>query len=216
MSTSSTTRARRALVTLAAAIGVSIAAASVSCGQKEAGSIPAGSPRAAGVVDSALPIAELERRFRVGIDPVSALDNGAASSRDALVARFVRALETRDTAALQAMAISRAEFAWLYYTGTIYVRPPYETGPETIWRLMSARSASGLSRVVARVGGAPIRLLDYACGPTPKVEGENRYHEQCYVRYRRTGAGSVERRRLFGSIMERDGRFKFVGYANDF
>ncbi|HEX2780913.1 MAG TPA: hypothetical protein VHM30_15540, partial [Gemmatimonadaceae bacterium] len=147
---------------------------------------------------------------------VSTLDAAAARSRDALVARFVRALESRDTASLRAMAITRREFAWLYYPSTIYVRPPYETGPETIWQLMSARSAGGLSRVVARVGGAHIRLLGYACDPTARVEGANRYHEQCYLRYQRAGADSVERRRLFGSVMERGGRFKFVGYANDF
>lgn len=209
------TRARRALVCLAAAAGVSAAAASASCGGGDAGKLPAGAS-SAGVVDSALPIAELERRFRVGLDSVSTLDDGAARSRDALVARFVRALESRDTASLRAMAITRGEFAWLYYPSTIYARPPYETGPETIWQLMSARSAGGLSRVVARVGGAPIRLLGYACAAAPKIEGPNRYHEQCYLRYQRAGTDSVERRRLFGSIMERNGRFKFVGYANDF
>ncbi|HEX8848652.1 MAG TPA: hypothetical protein VF761_03880 [Gemmatimonadaceae bacterium] len=210
------TGGRRAFVTFAAAAGFLAAAAIVSCGHGDAPVPAASSAPVAGVVDSALPISELERRFRVGLDSVSTLDSGAAPSRDAVVTRFVRALETRDTARLRSMAITRAEFAYLYYPSTIYVRPPYETGPETLWRLMAARSASGLSRVVARVGGAPIRMLGYDCDATPKIEGANRYHEQCYLRYRRTAADSVERRRLFGSIMERDGRFKFVGYANDF
>jgi hypothetical protein len=42
------------------------------------------------------------------------------------------------------------------------------------------------------------------------AEGENRLHERCEVRVNAAGTPT----RLFGTILERDGRFKFLGYAN--
>ena len=167
------------------------------------------------VVDSALAPDEMLRRFRVGLDSVSRFDDRSAPSRDALVRQFTRALAARDTAALRAMSLTRAEFGYLYYPTTQYVRPPYLTSPDVLWRLMHARSESGMKRLVARVGGMDVRFAGYECEPTPVVEGRNRLLEPCRMRYRR-GADSLETRRLFGSIIERDGRFKFVSYANDF
>jgi hypothetical protein len=168
------------------------------------------------VVDSALPPEKTLRRFRVGLDPVTRFDDGATRSRNALVQRFARAVAKGDTAALRGMSLSRAEFAYLYFPSTQYMRPPYMTPPDVLWQLMHARSESGMSRLVARVGGAEIRVAGYDCEPTPELEGVNRLYERCTVRYRPARADSVERRRLFGSIIEREGRYKFVSYANDF
>ena len=168
------------------------------------------------VVDSALPPEETLRRFRVGLDPITRLDNGALGSRHALIHRFARAVTARDTAALRAMSLSRAEFAYLYYPSTQFVRPPYLTAPDVLWMLMHARSESGMKRLVARVGGGDMRITRYDCEPAPRVEGDNRFFERCTIAYRREAADSVEHRRLFGSIVERGGRYKFVSYANDF
>ena len=168
------------------------------------------------VVDSALPPEETLRRFRLGLDPMTRFDDGATRSRNALVQRFARAVAKGDTAALRGMSLSRGEFAYLYYPSTQYLHPPYEMAPDVLWRLMHARSESGRKRLVARVGGTEIRVAGYDCEPTPEVEGSNRLYKQCTIRFRRAGADSVERRRLFGSIIERDGRYKFVSYANDF
>lgn len=175
-----------------------------------------GAPNGAIVVDSAIAPEEALRRFRVGIDSVARLDSSAAPSRDALLRRFTSAVAARDTATLRRLAISPAEFAWLYYPSTQYLRPPYATAPDILWQLMHARSESGRRRLVARVGGAPIRLVRYSCEPQPKVEGDNLLFEQCSVSYERAATDSVEQRRLFGSIIARDGRYKFVSYANDF
>jgi hypothetical protein len=174
-------------------------------------------PHAPGyVVDSALPPEETLRRFRVGLDPARRLDDGALPSRDALIHRFARAVTQRDTTALRAMSLSRAEFAYLYFPSTQYVRPPYVTPPDVLWQLMHTRSESGMKRLVARVGGTEIHVAAYDCEPTPEVQGVNRLYEQCTIRFRRAATASVERRRLFGSVIERDGRYKFVSYANDF
>ena len=114
------------------------------------------------------------------------------------------------------MALSRTEYAYLYFPSTQYVRPPYETPPDVLWNLMHARSESGLKRAVARVGGSGFRLVSVQCEPGATIEGPNRLFGQCMVRFRRAPGAAVERMRLFGSVIGRDGRYKFVSYANDF
>ena len=210
---------------MAAALAAAITGA--ACGGRDpsaaGGSNPAAqrsavaAPRAPGyVVDSALPPEEALRRFREALPVSTRLAGGAATSRDHLVTRFVRAVAEQDTAALRAMSIDKAEFAYLYYPRTQYVRPPYLLAPDVVWQLMHARSESGMKRLVARVGGDDLKLQGYGCEAAPSVQGDIRLYQQCSIRYRRAGTEPIERRRLFGSIIERDGRYKFVSYANDF
>src|SRR3712207_7674926 len=53
------------------------------------------------------------------------------SLHDALpISRFVRAVETSDTTALRDLALSRAEFAYLYYPESPLSRRPYEEPPD--------------------------------------------------------------------------------------
>lgn len=176
---------------------------------------------ASSVADSARPAAAAPsieaslRRFREGLPAVTALAGGAPS-RDSLVRRLARAVERRDTLAVREMTLSRAEFAYLYYPSTQYVRPPYELAPETLWFLSQQNSEKGAGRLLQRHGGRALGLVDHACPREPAAQGANRLWEECTVRYRPAGADSVARRRLFGTIIERGGRFKFVSYANDF
>jgi hypothetical protein len=111
---------------------------------------PVPAPAAAPSIDASL------AEFRAGLPAVTALEGGAPT-RDALVQRFVRAVERRDTLALRAMALSRAEFAYLYYPSTRYVRAPYELAPETLWFLSLQNSEKGIGRLVDRRGGAVAR-----------------------------------------------------------
>lgn len=46
------------------------------------------------------------------------------------------------------------------------------------------------------------------------AEGENRLWSECRVR-RVSPAGDTVHQRIFGSILEREGGFKFVSYRND-
>ncbi|MGZ8398693.1 MAG: hypothetical protein ACXWWN_06625, partial [Gemmatimonadales bacterium] len=60
--------------------------------------------------------------------------------------------------------------------------------------------------------GRALRYLGHTC-ISPRVEGKNRVHPSCELR-RVTAAGDTVAERLFGLILERDSRYKFVGYAN--
>lgn len=162
------------------------------------------------VTDSAIPIEESLRRFRTPLMEPRAL-RGGFSSREALVRGFVRALETSDTAALRRMVMSKEEFAWFYYPSSPQSRPPYELPPDLMWFQMQGQSERGASLLLAEPAGASFGYVAHRC-PSSRTEGENRLHDYCVLR-RLAGADTVDER-LFGLIIERQGAFKFVSYAN--
>ena len=175
---------------------------------------PIAAPPAAAAVRAAGddPTAVALRDFRGGLPPVDRLDGPA--TRDALVAAFVGALARRDTAALRALALDRREFAWLYYPSTPQALPPYALDAPTMWMMMQAQGDRGLMRLLRRWGGQPLRLVDHACAPAPQRQGpRNRVWLDCRVRLA-TAAGDTIAERLFGSVLERDGRFRLVSLAN--
>ena len=127
--------------------------------------------------------------------------------------RFVRALEQSDTAALAALVIDRAEFAYLYYPSTPQGRPPYDLSPGLMWFLLRESSQRGMVHALEERGGRPLGYLGVSCDETVSREGENTVAGPCLVRHRQAD-GTVVQERLFGLIMSRGDRFKFVSLAN--
>ena len=166
----------------------------------------------AGVVDSAIPREEALRRFRNGLQPLDTL-TGGAESRDALVRQFVTALEQGDTSALGRLVMTRQEFAWIYYPENPQGLPPYDLSPDLLWFMLENRGTIGLAHLVRERMGSRLSYVRYQCDSLPSVEGENRVWGPCTVA-RRQGDGKLVMERLFGLILERRGRFKFVNYAN--
>jgi hypothetical protein len=164
-------------------------------------------------IDSVFPIEEEIRRFRASIGaPVAALEGGAGSMGE-LVARFVAAVEARDMAALGELAITVEEFAYLYYPHTRFTSRPYELGPALVWFQLENYGSKGLNRALSRHGGEPLGFTGHRCAGEPAVEGQNRIWGDCIVeRVREDGA--AEALSLFGQVLERDGRYKFINYAN--
>ncbi len=167
--------------------------------------------RAASHVDTLVPREEALRRFQASAHPADTLAGGARS-RDALVRSFVRALETRDTARLGRLALDRDEFAYLYYPTAPQGLPPYELPPDLFWFTLQQGSDKGLRRALESRSGRPLDYVGYRCDSIPSHEGSNVVWGPCSVRYR--SGGRTREERLFGLIIEREGRFKFVSYAN--
>ncbi|HEX8452934.1 MAG TPA: hypothetical protein VF647_12610 [Longimicrobium sp.] len=169
---------------------------------------PAAPPAAQSVVvDSIFPPAEAMRRFRAGLPEVDSL-SGGATSRGELVRRFVRAVETQDTAELRTLLMNRAEFAYLYFPTSRFARPPLRTDPALLWFQMQMNSEKGIVRLLRRHGGADAGFRGHECEDAPVAEGENRLWERCTVRL------AEGEDRWFGTVIERGGRYKMVGYAN--
>ena len=168
------------------------------------------------VIDSALPVEEELRRFRaaVGGKPVTVLSNGS-SSREELVKRVVRAVAVRDSADLRALTLTSREFADLVYPSSPYTHPPYRTAPGLVWMQISQPSETGLKRLLARRGGATFEYVDHSCQPTPEHQGRNTLWTDCQVRVIGPTHETLSQR-WFGSIIERDGVYKVVSFANQF
>lgn len=202
---------------LVSAAAIGSLAALAACGGFDAdapGSAASASNAPPGsVVDSALPMPELLRRLqaRAGARPESL--SGGARSRDGLIRRFVQDLARSDTASLAGATLTLAEFAWLYYPDHPYSAPPYDMPPEIAWIQYQANGTQGWRRLRAEMMGRPLRLLGHECREPAARWGENRQWTNCVVRLLRDGQDTV-RAELFGSIVERSGRFKFVTYAN--
>jgi hypothetical protein len=162
-------------------------------------------------VDSAVPRAEEVRRFRDGLAPAAALTGGAATA-GALVRQFASALERRDSAGFAPMLLSRAEFAWLYYDTSPIAHPPYDLSPGLMWFQMQGHSAKGLGHALEERGGRPLGYVGFSCDP-PVRQGQNLIHGNCLVR-RIQAPGDTVTEALFGALIQRNGRFKFLSYAN--
>ena len=166
------------------------------------------------VVDSLLPIEEEIRRFRIDVPEVPTELTGGERSRDALVERWVSALERRDSLALGRMLLTAAEYITFYYPESPYTRPPYRQKPALRWFLITNSSAQGASRVWQRHAGTPLGYAGYSCTAEPEMLGSNRIWHQCVIKLNQAGGG--RQLRLFGPIIERNGRFKFLSYAADY
>ena len=168
------------------------------------------------VIDSVLPVEEEMRRFRaaIGGEAVSEFAH-ASGSRTELVERFVRDLAASDTIDLKRASISAREFADLIYPSSPNTHPPYRQSPAFVWMQISGQSSSGLSRAIQRRAPQQFTYVSHECAPRSEVQGANRLWLQCTVRLV-SPAGEMTSQRLFGTIVERQGRFKFLSFANQF
>ena len=168
------------------------------------------------VIDSAHTPEEDLRRFRKAFPGDSATTFvGGSSSREALVRRFVRAVVESDTNDLRAMAVHAREFSDLYYPESPYAHPPYHQPPEEAWMLIQTPSSTGLTKLLKKLGGKPMTYVSNACDPKVAHDGATTRYAGCLVRTVGTNGDTVTRR-LFGSIVERNGQYKFLSYTNNF
>ena len=165
------------------------------------------------VVDSFVPREVALRRFQQNLTPVTRLES-PYGRRDSLLAAFINALSARDTAALAAMTVTPAEFAYLYYPTTPQSLPPYDLEPGLMWQLLQQRSERGIRRALDMYGGRKLRLVSYECGTTSSREGENTVVGPCVLRLR-DAAGKSLTVGLLNQILERRGRYKVLSYASE-
>lgn len=194
-------------------VGIAVAVA-VSRSRSDDPPAPRDDLPAAAVIDSALPIDTLLARFRATLPDTPTTLVGGETSPERLTRALLGALSAQDTATIRRLVLSRSEFAWLYYPYTRYTRRPYELGPELLWIQVSENSEKGIVRLLRRYGGSRLRFETLACPDSAVTEGPNAITGPCTVRF--AAADSAARSmQIFGSIIAREGRYKFVSYANE-
>lgn len=150
--------------------------------------------------------------FRTGVPEVTELEHGA-SSLDSLAREVVTAMVARDSVRLRQLTLSRQEFAWIYYPTTPQGKPPYDLDPATMWLTIDAQSSKGLGRAEERLGGKKVVFEKITCEGAASIEGDNRVHGPCTIKL---GGGKdvAGEGRLFGLVVERQGRWKVLSYVN--
>jgi hypothetical protein len=177
-----------------------------------ASAIAPASPEAPPRFDSTLSRVDVMRRLQREFDSVDHLAGGT-SSREELVRRFLEALSAGDSSALRDLAVTKQEFAWIYYPTATMGLPPYDVRADLLWYLVERRGYHGFHQLLRQRGRQPLEYRSHRCAPEPTVEGSNQIWGPCSVSYRPKDGAPV-RERLFGLIIERHGRFKFVSYSN--
>jgi len=168
------------------------------------------------VVDSLLPPEEEARRFRAAFPGDSATAFvGGEGNRHALVRRFIRSLAAADTNDLRKMVVKGREFVDIYYPGSQYANGPYHQPVGFAWRMIQNPSVAGFTKLVRRLAGHPMTFVLERCEPKVLREGKVDRHTGCLVRIVDERGDSVSKR-LFGSIVSYEGRYKFLSYTNDF
>jgi hypothetical protein len=142
---------------------------------------------------------------------------GGASSREALVESFLLGLRERDSALLDALCVTEDEYRELIIPGHVAKgRPPQVLSPEAseyFWETLHQKSLSHRDGLLARFGGRRLQTRETSF---EKGIGEYAGHRV----YKRLSVlvsdenGHVEEIRT-GSIIERDGRFKFASFIRD-
>ena len=161
-------------------------------------------------IDTVFSAEEEARRFRREVRDSTDTLRHAARSRDELLARFRTAVTANDLNQLRALVIDAGEFAWLIYPDSRYARAPYFLKPQTAWFQSIANSDHDGNILLQRLGGRSLSFTSVACRDTAIVEGRNRLWDGCRVQL----PGDTTRFQLFGVILERDGRFKFLSLSN--
>jgi hypothetical protein len=165
------------------------------------------------IIDSILPVEEEIRRFQAKVGAKPRGFSNAAPSREALVTRFVRALERGDTVAVRALVVTPQEFAYLIYPSSPNARPPYRQSPDLVWLTRSAGTDKAMTRLASRFAGKPLGYTALDCPAPVQQHGENAVWTRCSVRLSQS-PGDTTRLRLFGGIVGRAGKYKLLSLTN--
>ena len=155
--------------------------------------------------------------FTVGRDQESSrvrnLD-GSEFSPQALTERFLEALESGDLKNVVAHALDREEFEQIVWPRLPHSRPGTNLTPEFVWGQTVVKSLSALGRTFSDHGTRHYRLLKLRFAAPTQDYGTFVLHRDPWLRLRDEN-GNEKNLRLFGSVLEKDGEFKFYSFVND-
>jgi hypothetical protein len=135
-------------------------------------------------------------------------------SPEALAREVLKLVEFRDTHRLGQLALSEREFADLVWPELPASRPERNLPLDYVWGDLRTKSRAHLGRIAEQFGGRRYELVGVS------FRGETTTYRS-YVVHRkaelivREADGHEDRLRLFGSVLERDGRYKLFSFVVD-
>jgi hypothetical protein len=144
----------------------------------------------------------------------SRLQNGARSI-DQLVSEYMEAVVAGDTAAMHALRLSEYEHNEILWPELPASRPEFNMPIAFAWENLNLHSRRDANRVLADFSDRHIEIERVDCRkgvteyPTLKVHGD------CWIIGRDGRTGIREEFKLFGSIVESEGRYKIIGIVSE-
>lgn len=139
----------------------------------------------------------------------------ASPSVEALVDRFLSALSAGDRGALSTMRVSETEYRGLIVPGSVSPGEPPQRLDEVAsrywWQDLDARSTYSSNDLLRRYAGRPLRRVAFRFDKGMRRFANHVAHRRLVVVARDDRGEEVEIRT--GSIVDVDGRFKFVSYV---
>lgn len=138
----------------------------------------------------------------------------AESSPERLTVAVLEALERRDGVRLRGLALNEEEFREIVWPELPAARPERNLPFSDVWGDLKVKSDAALAGLLKEYGGRALVLTDL------RFRGGTTQYESYVVHRTPTlrvlDAGGVDHElRLFGSILERGGRFKLFSYVVD-
>lgn len=134
-------------------------------------------------------------------------------SPDAVGRAVLQALAARDEAALRRLAIDEAEFRDHIWPSLPAARPERNLPLDYVWGDLRQKSGTSLTRTLAEHGGKQYQLEQVVLGQTTEYAGF-KTHARTILRVRGTGPAVLDIR-VFGSLVEKNGRWKVFSYVAD-
>lgn len=142
---------------------------------------------------------------------------GGASSVDELIQEFLQALRDDDPKALHALRVTETEYRELIVPGNVAEGDPPQVlsaeASEYFWQLMDQKSAYHEKSLLGRHGGRSYTVNGYSFEKGHKTyAGHQAWRRLALDVVAEDGTQNDIRT---GSIIERDGRYKFVSFIRD-
>lgn len=158
--------------------------------------------------------ADLDRRTLSLSAGAHCLDQGTTFASELELGDFVIAnLVAGDRAALRKLAVGEREFRDVIWPQLPVSRPELNFDQEFVWQSHSVRNESAFQNLIGRFEGRYLELVDVDVEQVDDY-GNFRILKRPRV-HLRDARGDQHTVRLFGSIVEQDGRYKLYSFRTD-
>jgi hypothetical protein len=142
----------------------------------------------------------------------SALSNSHGSA-ESLARAVLSALERRDVSSLNTLALNEQEFSDHVWAELPAARPERNLPISFVWGDLHQKSDANLRQTIAKHGGSGYDLVSIRFGGSTDYRSY-RVHRDSEVTVT-DREGRKQDLRLFGSVLEKEGRFKVFSYVVD-
>ena len=171
--------------------------------------VPASAGTAGSLPPSGVPLMTTRTLVAGGCLDPDATFHSALEVGEFVVSHLVRG----DDRALWRMAVDSSEFSEVVWPAMPASRPELNFDLEFVWSSHDVRNRRAFEKLVAKYGGRYMELVEVA--PTEVQDyGAFRIHRRPMVTVR-DASGDEHRLRLFGSLIEQDGRYKLYSFRTD-